>query len=295
MKILITGATGFVGRNLVKELNKMSGTRLLIVSRDSVKSKEIFDDASILHCELTDRETITGFNPEIAIHLAAKLTSSNATEVIDDLIDSNIRYGVKLLDVLKDCPDFKLFINFGTFAEYLCGAEGINNAYLYSATKTAFRAFLDYYSDLGGFKYIHIAPYTIYGGESKQKKIIDLIKESLTAKEPKKMSGGEQILDFIHVDDVVGFIVFLLQKPMKTATLRNGETIYLGTGTGTSLRQLASKIETASGRKCNIAWGALPYRERDVMHAVAPIGKLIELGWKPTISLDDYIQRFSTK
>lgn len=289
MRILVTGATGFVGQRLVTSLSDLFEADLLIVSRDAAKAKDLFKNPSIRHCEITHRKELIAFNPDIVIHLAALLTSSNATDIIDDLIDSNIRYGVKLLDILTECSNIQLFINFGTMAEYRFGAERVNNAYLYSATKTAFRALLDYYSDLGGFKYIHIAPYTIYGGESKQKKIIDLIKESLTAKEPKKMSGGEQILDFIHVDDVVGFIVFLLQKPMKTATLRNGETIYLGTGTGTSLRQLASKIETASGRKCNIAWGALPYRERDVMHAVAPIGKLIELGWKPTISLDEYL------
>lgn len=289
MRILITGATGFVGQKLVTRLSELPEVELLIVSRNVTKAKDLFNNPSIRHCEITDRNEITAFNPNIVIHLAALLTSSNATDIIDDLIDSNIRYGIKLLDILKDCSNIGIFINFGTMAEYRFGAEKVNNAYLYSATKTAFRAILDYYSDLNAFKYFHIVPYTIYGGESKQKKIIDLIRESMTAREPIKLSGGEQILDFIHVDDVVGFIIFLLKNPAKKALLQNGETIYLGTGIGTSLRQLASKIEAAYDGKCNIAWGALPYRERDVMHAVAPIGKLIEIGWRPTISIDEYL------
>ena len=62
----------------------------------------------------------------------------------------------------------------------------INNAYLYSATKTAFKQLLKYYSDLNHYKYINIIPYTIYGEKDSQKKLIDYVKDSLESQEPIK-------------------------------------------------------------------------------------------------------------
>ena len=45
-------------------------------------------------------------------------------------------------------------------------------------------------------------------------------------------------------------------------------------------------IEKKYKKKCNIEWGSLPYRERDIMYAVAPIGQLINIGWQPTCMLE---------
>ena len=226
------------------------------------------------------------FNPEIIFHLAAKVTSSDSTEIVEDLVVSNILFGVKLLDVLKDCHELKLFVNIGTFAEYRSGYSHIDNAYLYSATKTAFRTFLDYYTNLCGYKYLHIVPYTIYGGEDSAKKIIDYIKESMDADIPVKMSGGDQVLDFIHIDDVVNFLIYIIKNMHVFLLLKNAETIHIGTGIGTSIRELARIEEKKYGKKANIAWGALPYRNKDVMHAIAPVEKLRMLGWEHKIRLE---------
>lgn len=286
MKLLITGATGFIGRYFVPAILMYKNTETaLIITRNIDKSKQLFTHSKCKFCQIEDIKLISEFNPDIVIHLAAKLTSSNNSDVIDDLIDSNIKFGIKLLDTLKNCSNLKLFINFGTFAEYRLGPDKVNNAYLYSATKTAFRTFLDYYSELSGYKYIHVVPYTIYGGIDSSKKIMDYITDSFNSQSPIKMSGGEQVLDFIHIKDVVRFLKFIIENKSKWKKIPSGETIHLGTGKGTSIQMLSKIMEKKYGSKCNIAWGTLPYRERDVMYAVAPIGKLLILGWKPKIKL----------
>jgi len=107
---------------------------------------------------------------------------------------------------------------------------------------------------------------------------------------PIKMTEGEQILDFIHVYDVANFFVFILQNKCKFYALENGEEFHLGTGRGTSIRELASILEKKYGKKCNVIWGGIPYRKRDTMYAVAPIAKNIkELGWKAKIKLENGI------
>lgn len=289
MRILLTGATGFVGRRLVEALNALNSHSIMIVSRDLKRSKSIFNGISCEHIDINELCKIKDFNPELVFHLASMITSQNNKSIIEELINSNITFGVRLLDALKEC-NLKYFINIGTFAEYRLGTDSISNAYFYSATKTSFKQFVDYYSNLCGYNYVHIVPYTIYGNDDSQKKIMDYIIDSFSSKEAVKMSQGEQILDFIHINDVVSFFVYITQNLSKISMLNNGEVLFLGTGKGTSIRELSSLLEKKYNKKANIEWGALPYRDMDVMHAVAPISKLIALGWKPVIQLEEGLE-----
>lgn len=297
MKILITGATGFIGQNLIPLLVKQCpNVHILTLDRNVSKAEQLFPSnlySNVIHTEANNWTAILQFNPEIVFHLAAFSTSSNCSEVIESLISSNITYGVQLLKALEECPSLKLFINTGSFAEYRLGTGKYNSAYLYTATKTAFRVFLDYYSTLCNFKYITAVPYTVYGGKPTIKRLMDYIIESLDSPKPIKMTAGEQILDFIHVNDVVSFYIHIVQHIELYLKLNNGENFYLGTGHGYTIREIASLIEKETGKSCNISWGALPYRKRDTMHAIAPIAQNIELtGWHTQITIVEGIKAY---
>jgi CDP-paratose synthetase len=287
MKILITGATGFIGRHLLLKLAKSSKMELMTINRSLQKANDLFSMSNCVHISVNELHKVVEFNPDVVFHLASMVTSRNDRDVLDDLLDANMLFGIKLLDRLKECSNVKLFVNTGSFAEYRLGTDKISNAYLYTVTKTAFRQFVDYYSSLCGYKYIHIVPYTVYGGKDSQKKLINYIIDSFESKVPIKMTKGEQILDFIHVEDIVSFFLHILKNIDKIIELPNGETLFLGTGKGTSIRELAELLEEKYHEKANIEWGGLPYRDRDVMYAVAPIGKLIALGWTAKISIKE--------
>jgi CDP-paratose synthetase len=108
---------------------------------------------------------------------------------------------------------------------------------------------------------------------------------------PVDMTAGEQILDFTHVNDLAAFYVHILQNPDTFCSLDNGEEFHIGTGKGTTIRELVSIVERIYGRKCNINFGGRPYRERDTMHAVAPIAKNLSLvRWRAMISLEEGIR-----
>jgi CDP-paratose synthetase len=69
--------------------------------------------------------------------------------------------------------------------------------------------------------------------------------------------------------------------------LENGEEFHIGTGKGTTIRELVSIVERVYGKRCNINFGGRPYRERDTMHAVAPIAKNLNLvNWRAKILLE---------
>ena len=216
------------------------------------------------------------------------LTSLDNYDTLNKLLDANIKFFCRLLDALKEV-DLNLFINTGTFAEYYKGDNNFDPAYLYAATKTAARSFLNYYSKVYDFKSITVVPYTIYGGKDSQKKIIDIIYDSLGNELPVDLSPGEQIIDFIHIEDVADFYVYLIKNHEK---IKNHANFHLGTGIGTSLRQLTMMIEKTTGKKANINWGGKPYRPSDVMYAVA---ENENFNWQPSISLEKGINLYLSR
>lgn len=283
-RILIIGATGFVGQNLVRQFAVNKEYDLICLVRNLEKAKEVLPKGvrSVLANNLAP---IADHDIDYVIHLASCLTSRDDTEAMRNIVDVNVRFSTELLDALKGYKSLK-FINLGSFAQYRTIPGKSEPAYLYIATKEAFKPILNYYAAKGEWSFVHLIPYTIYGGINNQKKLIDYVRESLDAKEPVKMSPGYQVSDFIHVNDVIDCIRFFIDNPEKWNGLQ-GEEYHVGTGKGTSIRELAELFEKLTGKKCNIQWGGLPYRNRDIMHAVAPTGKLIELGWKAKIKLEN--------
>lgn len=296
VNVAITGATGYIGNYVVNKLvSTFKNINILTINRDINKAKKMFNYKNCEHVTLEDKDKICKFNPEILIHLATFSTSRNDEEIIDDLINSNINYGVKLLSILSNCTNFKLFVNVGSFAEYRLGNDKIKDAYLYTATKSAFRHFVDYYSDLNNFKYINPILYTVYGGNDPNKKLINYIYESMGANEAVNMTKGEQILDFIHVEDVANFFYTIIENRENIyQNIDNGQVLHIGTGVGIKIKNLADIIANTFNQKCNINWGGVAYRPLDTMKAIAPYQQTKDLtGWRSKISIADGLKKTS--
>lgn len=294
MRVLITGATGYIGRRVVASLTSLEGIEILSLVRNVEKARKLLPFSNCKHVAVDDMKSeVLKFQPQMVLHLATLSTSRNDEDIIEPIIEANILFGVKLLNVISLLKSVKLFVNVGSFAEYRGGVElGIDDAYLYTATKSAFRCFLDYYSHLCGFKYIIAVPFTVYGGDDIAKKLIDYMVDSIGAEESVKMSPGEQVLDFVHVDDVVNFFIESVKHFSSVDTMPKESTYYLGTGVGTRVRDLAQMLTERLRKELNIQWGGLSYRPLDVMYAVAPISmNSTEIPWRAQISLTQGIEK----
>lgn len=290
MKVLITGSTGFIGKTVVQYLYTHGIQDIAIIVRNVDKANSYFLNLAltVISVDESMKNRIISYSPDIVLHLATYFTSKSDDSVIDSVVNSNILFGTQVLEAISH-TQCKYFINIGTFTEFLYGAGEYLPNNLYSATKNAFRSIIRYYQLVSDFKWINVIVYSPYGRYNDHKKIIDLLIESIDSKDKIELTGGEQRLDFIHVDDIADFFYTLIDHI--NLIDKNYIQFYLGTGKTYSIREVAVIIEQVFQKKLNLKWGSLEYRKFDPMFAVAPISKNLDiLNWKPKIELEDGIR-----
>lgn len=294
MKILLTGATGFVGKNLLPKI--LVANQVAILVRDKKKALDLFSNQIIKIIDINDPNYITKiqeFDATVVIHLATFLQSKVRNEEnIIKYVNSNILFGTQLLNALVG-TNLKYFVNIGTCLEYRNNCSELFSSDLYSATKTAFRSILSYYQNLIGFKWLNVIPFSIYG-DGAPKIVLDFICESLLSKEPIRFTGGHQIIDLVHIENVVDFFIQLIEG---LPTIERAYTEFeIGTCIGISIRDLATMFERVSGKKTNILWGNLEYSELASMRNVANPFK-IYAGWKANKLIDyaifEYLEKYN--
>lgn len=291
LSILITGSTGMIGQAITEQLIHL-GYTVTVVVRNLQTSKALFGDA--VNHVVFDGEA---FSPaldtqriDIVIHLASYSTSQDEKKEILRLIDSNIVFVSLLLKELEH-SHLKLFVNTGSFSEFHRNDGVLEPTYFYSATKSASCSIIDYFSKLHGFIFVNAVLYSVYGREAKQKKIVDYMIDATRSDQPVPMSEGHQVLDFIHIDDVVGFYLLLIQNYSSLSKLYY--LYYIGTGKGTSVRELADTISHITGVQPNVQWNGIQPRSRDTIKAIADTSRVEkELGWKPSVSLTSGLQKY---
>ena len=264
MRILITGATGFIGQKLLKRLTYQHHT----VAIHSRKQPEgINSNVLVFSGELNQfQKEIIAFLPEYVFHLAGSSIYPKNKEDEELLWSSNVHYGNTLLSIVKDIPEL-IFVNFTTSLAYEDTILSPSSFYAFS--KANFIQSLNYYARFQSLRVFNLILYTVYGKGDKNKRVLNYILDSLDASEPISMSPGEQQMDFIHVDDLIGLCLQLLEnKPNEKI-----EEIHVGTGRGTTLKQAAQLIELLSHQKVNIHFGSIPYRREEKMVNVAPISQ----------------------
>jgi len=292
-RVLITGGTGYIGSDLVQKILCYSDFDIALIVRDVHSAKKLFKNY-VTYIEYSTLEIFTKsieiFNPNIVVHLAAYSTSLDTPIEIKKLIESNIIFTSNLLIALDNIK-IDLFINTGSFSEYHNSNSIISPTYFYSTTKTSARYMIEYFSKKNSFKFINAILFTVYGKKSKNKKIIDYIMESLDSIEAIAMSDGKQILDFIHINDIVNFYYTTI---MHSENIQISQIDYfIGTGECYSIRELVKKIEDFTSKRANIAWGLNKSRKIDTVKACADIEMAkIELNYKVKFSLDKGLEKY---
>lgn len=267
MNILVTGAAGFVGKHLVKDL-KCCAHEVHVLVRPSTDYSSInvshiftFNDNIEALSVYLQQEQIDGI-----IHLASLYVAEHKVEHIKPIVVSNIYLGTALLEAAK-MAGVKWFLNTGTIWQNYNApdySDQYNPVNLYAASKQAFITMAKYYTETSSLRFCTLKLCDTYGTDDTRRKIFTLFDEMAVSDKELPMSPGEQRLDILHIDDVVSGFIQLVNM-LQDETNELGEEYVLTSGWTYSLKEWAHLYEQQNNVCLNIQWGGRCYRQREVM------------------------------
>lgn len=265
--VLITGATGYIGSNLTRKLTQ-EGKEIHIMIRPSSKLDLLADISDKLHMHTFNGDTrelisiISAIQPDTVFHLATLFVAEHKADEIKPLVESNILLGTQLLEAAT-AAGVKYFINTGTHWQHYNTAEYCPSD-LYAATKQAFQDIARYYISAYDIKFVTLKLIDTYGPFDPRPKLLSLLKRIAKSGERLGMSGGEQQLGFLYIDDVI--TAFLLAAEYAVKMPSHTEKSFIAAPKEIySLKEVIRIFEQAWGGKLDISFAERPYKKREVM------------------------------
>ncbi len=271
MKVLITGASGFVGSHVARLL-VAEGCEVHVLVRESSNRWRIQDILPSMYLWQSDLVAFENMNaylqeikPELCIHLAWYAVPGkylNSQENLD-----SIQASINLLSQLAELG-CKRFVGIGTCFEYdlslgyLSESSLTKPITLYAATKVALSTILQQFAQITEMEVAWIRLFYQYGPMEDERRLIPGIISSLLRDEVVKTTKGEQIRDFLHIEDVASAIWAVAKSNVSGV-------VNVGSGQPVTVGQIALELGNLLGKPDLIHLGALPYRPNDPMFICA--------------------------
>ena len=284
MRILLTGPGGFLGSALAHHWAER-GHELSLLARPSSRLDRIADLlASVRVVRASAPNEIAAVvreaMPDAIVHTACSYGRKGESAL--DVMDANMRLGVALLQAILERNSLEgtpptLFLNTGTVLE-----PGVS---LYALSKTQFTAWGAALaaSTPQRLKFIDIRLQQMYGPGDDGSKFITHVIEACRHNVPRlALAMGEQLRDFIHIDDVVQAYDRILERQYEFA---ESDAIDVGSGDAVTMRSFVEQVKQVTGAETVLEFGAVAYRPNEAMLCVADTKRLRSLGWHPTVPL----------
>jgi len=289
MKIIVTGATGFVAKALIETLINAKHEVHAII-RPHSNTEGIHKDTHF-YTDHGNSSDLVNFFKEVqadgVIHLASLFLAQHEVEETEALIVSNILFGTRLLEASVN-SEVKWFINTGTFWQHFDN-EAYNPVNLYAATKQAFQDVAKFYYETKDINFVTIKLNDTFGAGDTRKKVFNLWKNLASSGEHLGMSPGDQIIDISYITDIIEAYTLMIRHLEKDTNYSyKGQAYVVSSSERMPLKALAKVYEKATNSTLNITWGERPYRDREVMFPWDQ-GEPVP-DWKQKTSLSDAIQ-----
>ncbi len=297
-RILVTGTTGFIGKELVsKLLEKNFEVHILeryVTGRYSLDQK---DNIIKHYANLTDynrvRSIIKEIQPNAVIHLAALSAVSFSYDNYIEVSEVNYLGSINLAEACRhEANNFKQFIVAGTSEEYgmsiLSDKEKLTETSAlipnspYAVAKVAVDHYLNYMGLAYDFPYTIMRPFNTYGRKDNKHFFIERTITQMLTQNKVRLGDPDAVRDWVYVDDHVNAYMTALgnEKAIK-------QTFNICSGKGYTTKETAELIAKLVGFKGEILWKQTPARPLDAKVLIGDNSKASEvLGWKLKYDLE---------
>lgn len=294
-RAIITGATGAIGTALIRDLLS-NGIEVLVFCREGSKRNVRIPEHELVtrkYCalnELANVQNDTGKSYDVFYHFAWEGTTGPARNDMY-LQNQNVRYA---LDAVATAKRFgcHTFVGAGSQAEY-GRVEGLLKSDTptfpeigYGIGKLCAGQMTREYAHQLGIKHVWTRILSVYGpNDGAQSMVMSTINKLRNGEVP-EFTKGEQLWDYLYSGDAANAFRLLGEKG------QDGKVYVLGSGHAEPLANYIKKIRDTVQPEADIALGAIPYSEKQVMHLEADILPLQkDLGWTPQMDFGEGIHR----
>lgn len=286
MTVLLTGATGFLGSHLLKALVS-KGYKVVALKRttsDMWRLKGFENTFKSYDIDQVPLQKVFEEQPiDTVIHTAC--VYGRKGESIEKILETNLMFGIELLNTAINF-NTRTFFNTGTLLDRQINA--------YALSKNQFEEWLQVASDK--IQVINLKLEHMFGEQDGNDKFTTWILNELKQEKPIiPLTAGTQKRDFIYIDDVVNaYLTCLEQVPQ----LKAFNDIEVGTGVLTPVKTFVTLVKSTleklkgSPIQTQLNFGALPFREGEIMEPKVDNQFLRSLGWKPEKKLEENIATF---
>lgn len=278
MNIFVTGGTGFVGSEIVKE-TLSRGHNVAVLSRNNgskIPEGALLVEGSLEQCPW---DKVANFKPDVCIHSAWITTPGVYLES-----PKNHEWYAKSLRFLLQLPavGVKAIYAFGTCLEYEAAVAPLEEDAPTNPTITYARCKADLYSDLQKLlpKKVSLGWFRLfypYGENEPQEKLVTMASRHLINGQKVFLKSPHDRVDFIHVSDVAVAVLASCEAEFTGS-------INIGSGVPLTVLEIVSKIADITGNRELVEWApGLPKLESG---RIASVKRLRAIGWAPLIPID---------
>jgi UDP-glucose 4-epimerase len=277
-RVLITGASGFIGRRLCARLVD-DGAEVHAASRTSQAEGEL----RWCRVDLTDievaRRLVQERQPEVVYHLASRVTGARDISEVVPTLQANLESTIGILLGAADCRCRRVVLA-GSMEEAGSVARGPSSPY--AAAKTAATSYAQMFRSLYEVPVVNLRLFMVYGpGQVDLAKVVPYTIDSLLRSRTPELTTGDRPVDWVYVDDVVEALV----AAGSAEACDDAIPIDIGSGTTVTIRGVVEEIHRRIPAGPAPNFGARPDRSGETVTA-ADLGRARSLlGWEPQTSL----------
>ena len=285
-KILVTGASGFIGNHLCAHLTK-NGGEVHAVSR---KKRGNESGLSWWQGDLSEiatvRELLMAVKPDVIFHLASHVVGTRDLEVVLPTFRSNLASTVNLLTVASEIGCRRIVL-MGSLEEPDVADQQAVPCSPYAAAKWAASAYARMFHSLYQLPVVIMRVFMVYGpAQQDLRKLIPYVILSLLRGKTPELTSGQRPVDWIYVGDVIeGLVAAALASEIE------GRTIDIGSGELVPIRTVVEHLLRVCDSQIEPVFGALPERPLEQVRRANTASTHASIGWKPSTSLNEGLKR----